>query len=300
MKQTNVFFSIIIPLYNKIRYVKETIRSVQKQTYGNYELLIIDDGSTDGSYELVLNLSKQDDKINLFRQNNSGVSIARNNGIKKAKGEYVCFLDADDLWHEDYLETINKAIALYPNTPLLCSGYDVISNNIAKVEKQVNLKKIIQEEICNIDFFEFSCKAKMCIALTSSVCINRQILLDRNILFPIGIKMGEDIDVWVRTSLQEKIVYINKELMTYREFAEGSLTSGHGHAEETYHFWAWFKLPSISPYKNKFTNRMIYTVAIHAIKNGDMKNGIKWMSKCRGTYLVSHRIAYIIKAILHL
>lgn len=145
MKQINIFFSVIIPLYNKIKYVKETVLSVQNQTYRNYEILIIDDGSTDGSYELVCNLSKLDDKIKVFRQKNSGVSCARNKGIENASGEYICFLDADDLWHDNYLETINKAIALFPDTPLLCSGYDVVTDDITKIKEHVNIRNLINK-----------------------------------------------------------------------------------------------------------------------------------------------------------
>lgn len=300
MKQINIFFSVIIPLYNKIKYVKETVLSVQNQTYRNYEILIIDDGSTDGSYELVCNLSKLDDKIKVFRQKNSGVSCARNKGIENASGEYICFLDADDLWHDNYLETINKAIALFPDTPLLCSGYDVVTDDITKIKEHVNIRNLINKDFCLIDFFKYSCKAKMCIALTSSVCINKQILIENKIHFPIGVRMGEDIDVWVRTSLHGRIVYVNKQLMTYRLYVEGSLTSSYGKANETYHFWNWFKLPCTSPYKNKFTNRMIYTVATHAIRNGDVSNGIKWILKCKGTYLFAHRFIYLIKAFLHI
>ena len=96
--------SVIIPLYNASIYIDETVNSVINQTYKNWELIIVDDGSTDNSLDLVLTLSKKDDRIQVIKQQNLGVSIARNNGISEAKGNYIFFLDADDVWEKDNLE----------------------------------------------------------------------------------------------------------------------------------------------------------------------------------------------------
>lgn len=95
--------SVIIPLYNAEEYIKETVLSVINQTYHNWELIIIDDGSTDESATIVKEFCKKNKKINYSYQENSGVSVARNNGIQQAKGEFIFFLDADDAWKSDNL-----------------------------------------------------------------------------------------------------------------------------------------------------------------------------------------------------
>jgi len=101
----NKLVSIITPCYNSSKFIKETILSVQKQDYTNWELLITDDGSTDNSIEIITKLSKEDTRIKLFSIQNSGPAIARNNSIKLAKGQYLAFLDSDDLWFSEFLST---------------------------------------------------------------------------------------------------------------------------------------------------------------------------------------------------
>ncbi|NQX96290.1 MAG: glycosyltransferase [Flavobacteriales bacterium] len=96
--------SIIIPLYNATSYIEESVNSVIYQTYKNWELIVVDDGSTDNSLDLVITLSKIDARIQIIKQQNFGVSIARNNGISEAKGDYIFFLDADDIWRKNNLE----------------------------------------------------------------------------------------------------------------------------------------------------------------------------------------------------
>lgn len=95
--------SIIIPVYNTEKYISETINSVVNQTYTDWELIIVDDGSTDESASIIKNICANSDKINYYYQKNGGVSEARNNGLSKAKGEYIALLDADDVWEKDNL-----------------------------------------------------------------------------------------------------------------------------------------------------------------------------------------------------
>lgn len=102
------FFSVIIPLYNKEKYIEDTIKSVLNQTFKNFEIIVINDGSTDNSLKIVKNFSDQ--RIFIIDQRNLGLSTARNNGVKNAIFNYIAFLDADDLWMEDYLQTIFNLI----------------------------------------------------------------------------------------------------------------------------------------------------------------------------------------------
>ena len=117
--------SVIIPLYNKAPYVKKALESVCHQTYSDYELIVINDGSTDDSCMIAEKYLQGMDGINyqLITQENAGVSAARNNGVAQASGEYISFLDADDWWEPTFLEKMAKFIEDYPEAGLYASNY---------------------------------------------------------------------------------------------------------------------------------------------------------------------------------
>ena len=110
--------SVIIPLYNKEHFVAKTIESVLAQTYKDYELIIVNDGSTDHSADVVSTFS--DARIRYEEQANGGVSSARNHGLRMAKGEFVAFLDADDTWYPDFLEQMMRLYTAYPDYSFFC------------------------------------------------------------------------------------------------------------------------------------------------------------------------------------
>jgi glycosyltransferase involved in cell wall biosynthesis len=99
----NIFVTVVVPAYNAAKYLSETIESVLAQTFKDFELLVIDDGSTDNTAEIAHQYSQQDSRVKLFYQENQGVSVARNMGIQMAQGEFVAFLDSDDQWLSDKL-----------------------------------------------------------------------------------------------------------------------------------------------------------------------------------------------------
>lgn len=117
-------FSVVIPLYNKKHTIRECIASVLSQSYQDFELLVIDDGSTDNSFQVLSEYS--DNRIRIVQQSNGGVSSARNLGLKLAKSKYVALLDADDLWMPDYLEKMNSFIEAYPFCALYGSRQYVV------------------------------------------------------------------------------------------------------------------------------------------------------------------------------
>ncbi len=103
-------FSIILPAYNATKTINKCIQSVISQSYSNWELIAIDDGSSDNTYEVLQNYSNQDSRIIVVNQKNSGPGFARNKGISLALGDYIAFIDADDYWENDFLELINEKI----------------------------------------------------------------------------------------------------------------------------------------------------------------------------------------------
>lgn len=127
MHSTNALISIITPTYNSIQFIEETIRSIIKQTYQNWELLITDDCSTDGTWTLLKEYVKRDGRIKIFRLDvNSGAGVARNNSIKHAKGQYIAFCDSDDQWKPNKLE-VQLSFMEKNNCALSYSSYSIVS-----------------------------------------------------------------------------------------------------------------------------------------------------------------------------
>jgi len=126
--------SIITPIYNGARYVSETIQSVLNQSFSNWEMIIIDDGSIDNSCEIIDRFIHKEPKIRLFSQKNAGSASARNNGIKRARGQFICLLDADDVWEPEFLTSqlrfmhVNSAV-------LVCSSHRRINENSIEILK---------------------------------------------------------------------------------------------------------------------------------------------------------------------
>ena len=114
MKQYS--FSIIVPVYRAEKYLMLTVNSLLRQSYKNFEVIFIDDGSPDNCPLICDNLSKDYSFIKVIHQNNAGVSAARNAGILQANNDIICFLDADDEWSNDHLEKLNTLFVRYPGT----------------------------------------------------------------------------------------------------------------------------------------------------------------------------------------
>ena len=108
--KNNDLISVIIPVYNAERFVAQTLDSVLEQTYENWEAILVNDGSTDNSLDILQKYAQKDARFKIIDKKNGGVSAARNDGLKKAAGEYITFLDADDLWYPQFLEFMLQAL----------------------------------------------------------------------------------------------------------------------------------------------------------------------------------------------
>lgn len=126
----NALISIVIPIYNASNYLEECLDSIIRQTYTNFEALLINDGSTDNSASIIDQFSNKDKRFFAFHKQNKGVSSARNFGIEKAKGEYICFVDADDLLSETYLESLYESISNGADSSI--GGFQHLDNNNQK------------------------------------------------------------------------------------------------------------------------------------------------------------------------
>lgn len=130
--------TVIVPVYNGEKYINDCIDSILKQEYSNIELILVDDGSTDNSYNLLEKWLKKDKRINVLHQNNAGVSVARNNGIDKAKGEFITFVDVDDYIEKDYISYFYKLIKKFDADIALTPMPNKFEGKYAKIDEKIN------------------------------------------------------------------------------------------------------------------------------------------------------------------
>lgn len=142
----NELVSIITPVYNNSEFIKQTIESVQKQTYKNWEMIIVDDCSTDRTPELIKKISQKDDRIKYIKlENNSGAAIARNKALSESRGRFIAYLDADDLWKKNKIQN-QIDFMLAHDYAFVCSNYEKIDVN-NKILKQVKIPKEINYKL---------------------------------------------------------------------------------------------------------------------------------------------------------
>lgn len=186
--------SVVIPLYNQAERIELAISSVLAQNYSANEIIVVNDGSTDNSAQIV----SQFDCVRLISQSNEGPSAARNLGMKAAKSEWIAFLDADDTWTSSHLKELSELHKHHPEANVLASGYQFIYNN--KVQSAY-----IKQARANIveNFFAICCHADLPLT-ASSVLIKKTALYAVN-GFNEQIRSGEDQDLWARLAIRNTI-----------------------------------------------------------------------------------------------
>ena len=203
--------SVVIPLYNKEKQVGRTLSSVLAQTFQDFEVVIVDDGSTDGSAEVVKTFDNP--RIRLIRQANAGVSAARNRGIDAARYDYIALLDADDLWEPEYLATQVNLIKEYPECDLFATDYSMKHENGNIIHSTINKLPFNTQSGLLTNYFQVA-------AVSSPPICSISIVLTKKAInsiggFPIGIKVGEDLLTWARLACRFKIAYNRTPLATF-------------------------------------------------------------------------------------
>lgn len=221
------YFSIVIPVYNKEKFVAKTIESVLSQTFIDYEIIIVNDGSTDQS-EAKISVFK-DNRIKYYSKKNEGVALARNFGIEKATADYICLLDADDYWHPTFLETMHRYSSELPEQKVFATAIEIETKN-KTIPAHYSIPSTSDFEIVN--FFDAS--QKDCALWTSSVCIHKSVF-EKVGDFDTKIKHGEDTELWIRIGLQFPIVFIRKMLALY-VYDEKSISRNSNYYFEQYTF----------------------------------------------------------------
>lgn len=212
-------FSVIIPVYNKAEFLESTLDSVFSQTYPHFEVIAVNDGSTDCSLKI---LEKYKAKgLNIINKENQGVSVARNIGIKDAQNEYIALIDADDIWLPHHLEEHAKSIKKFPDNPIFTNHYDIKwSSNIIKSAK-FNLDESDQSIRSIDDYFKASLKDNL--IWTSAVCFKRSLFQSLGGFNP-NYTTGQDLDLWIKFALKFSVVYNPKTTMIYHKGIINSLS----------------------------------------------------------------------------
>ena len=179
--------SVVIPLYNKQLEIGAAVRSALAQTRPPQEIIVVDDGSTDGGAEIVRAIGSP--LVRLVRQSNAGVCAARNRGIAESTGEYIALLDADDAWEPGFLAEIAAMIREFPGCGLYCTAFSIISHDGTYPAPTPSERGVVA------NFFRES--AHRYIAIPSASCIPRRVF-DTVGLFPEGMKIAEDLYMWIQ------------------------------------------------------------------------------------------------------
>lgn len=211
--------SVVIPLYNKEKSISSTLQSVFEQTYTDYEVIVVDDGSTDNSLEVVrsfVQLLNVHSLIRIIHKDNGGVCSARNRGIKEARGEYIALLDADDQWDKKYLEEQVKMIADFPEAAMW--GINFAEMNDGKLARKLETK-LPDGYRGYVDHY-FEMKGRISDLFCSSSVVIRREMFDKVGMFDERIKYAEDSDMWFRIIATHKVAFYDRYMVFYQWDAE--------------------------------------------------------------------------------
>ena len=240
-------FSVVIPSYNKRNTLRECVESVLNQSYSDFEILIVDDGSTDDSLEVARGIN--DARVRLIEKENGGVSSARNLGIKMSKNPWIAFLDGDDVWDKNHLQTIVDLAKSEPLAMVFSTSFERFSSKESIEEKFLSFKRDFNHYLVE-DLFESWLRRKGVICSSSAVvhksCFAKVGMFNQNLV------RGEDTDLWIRLFKNFTIARTDVVTALYRlDSVDGnaSLRKNSVRRFEVFYFKPkWFKWSSESRY----------------------------------------------------
>lgn len=237
-----MMFSVVVPLFNKVSSISDTIMSVIGQAFDDFELIVVDDGSTDGSADVVS--SYEDVRIHLVRKDNGGVCSARNAGIVSAHNDYVAFLDADDLWDKDYLLEQKKMIEDFPEAAMW--GINFAETRRGRPVRHVNTGLPSGYRGIVADYFNMPETTGRVSDLfcSSSVVIRKDVFANTG-LFDERLKFSEDLDMWWRIIADYPVAFYDKEMVFYRFDAENRAMT----RKREFRYWLPYYADKFSRYK---------------------------------------------------
>jgi glycosyltransferase involved in cell wall biosynthesis len=240
------FFSVIIPLYNKEKYIKNTLESVLKQTFTDFEIIIINDSSTDAGLSIIQQFI--DPRIQIYHQKNQGVSVARNFGIDKSNSSLIAFLDADDYWFPNHLEELANLYLRFPNCGIYCSRYKIkTSENHFQIPFFNGITSSFEGIIENY----FLSNMPFRITWTSCLLIPKDIL-NKFGKFTPGVTNGQDLELWTKIGIEYPVAINNKITAIYNLYIPNSLAKNNISSMKLMNFNQFKKLEEQNPDLKKF------------------------------------------------
>lgn len=295
-------FSIIIPLYNKAAYIGKAIHSILIQTYQEFEIIVVNDGSTDDSMKILqriignlkLENASQFEKIKIIDQKNQGVSTSRNNAVNVAKYEYIAFLDADDWWEPIYLEKMKELIEKYPEAGIYGSSYFKVKNKKI-IPANIGIDKNFQNGIIN--YCQVYSKTMYQPLWTGATIIKKSIYESEKGFKP-NLQLGEDFDLWVRVALKYPVALLNKPLAFYNQdviLQNRAVGSRFYEPEQHMIFTDYTELKAYPDFENLFEILAVYGLLPYYLNDVNQKQvelilkGIHW-----GNQPFKYRLYYLI------
>ena len=245
------YISVIIPVYNAAAYLRECIDTLLSQTFTDWEALCVDDGSTDESGIILDEYAAKDRRIKVFHQSNKGVSAARNFALESAKGEYVCFLDGDDIFDRDFLEKANE---IFKNE----DSVDFLRFRFKRFKEKSELKNSGDSAaeylvVCGNDIYEWGFE-NLIFTGYSGLCIFKRSLAGR---FPVGVKLSEDtVFILEVLSRAEKIIQSEFVGYYYRDSDFSATKKKFSSKERLVFFEAFEKMLDLFPTHTRGMSRM--------------------------------------------
>lgn len=219
-----------MPLFNKAPYVAKAIHGVLSQTYSDFELVVMDDGSSDDSFETAQDTIRGYGNCHIYQQQNAGAGVARNNAVNLSRGEYLCFLDADDWWEPTFLEKMNGLILGYPEARIFGTNYYYVKNGRRRV-------CVANAETGYINYCQVYAETLQMPLWTGAVCIPRSVF-DEFGGFRPHIKIGEDFDLWIKVALKYKVAFLNEPQAFYNQDSDAAWRLvGKLHAPKAHMLW---------------------------------------------------------------
>ena len=258
----NYHFSVVVPVYQKGNYVEKCINSVLCQNYPFYEIILVDDGSTDNSGKICDDYAAKYSQIHVYHKKNTGVSDTRNYGISKSTNPYIAFLDADDFWDMGFLSEIAKLIQKYPQCGMYSTNfYKICFGHLLENETEITGD-------CVVDNY-FKQSLYNTIVNSSNVVIKKNLLLEVG-GFPVGMIDAEDLYTWVKIASISKCAYSDKKLSYYNLESEGWRLRKNKKDVDGYNFKQLLTNED-DFYKKEYLSKLAYKKAVYYLINGFKK-----------------------------
>ncbi|MEC7063829.1 MAG: glycosyltransferase family 2 protein [Bacteroidota bacterium] len=267
-------FSVVIPVFNKEKYIKETILSVFNQTYDNYEIIIINDASTDNSLKIIEEVIS-DKAVIINNKNNLGLSASRNIGFEASSDKFVAFLDGDDVWDKNFLKEINELIINFPKESIFGTYYKENYNGKILYPK-INIKeKLLGTKFVVKNFFEANLRR---LIITQSCLVFKKNIFDTVGLYNPEITFAEDIDFYIRCFQNFNLAYSYQTYHMQRKMVHKSISNS---KTDNLNYPLLDKYLGVSDELNRFINFYNYCFCRRKKNEGSKKSMIYYRNKIR-------------------